>query len=302
MAYTWVMKKLILVTMVSLSMAGVVRADLGPKPTMLINLTIDGQKVNDPIFNAQILSCYQEDENLDQELQERKIVPQLIAVKEYDSANKCFWRPSPFAWSTIEGGICKNSQCQFGYYLPTKFRLAVFIPSLNKVFISNDTVRNNFDSVFEARLTPNGISLIDKSVVLTEATPLSQNSLIKQIVNSLLITIILELLVALIYLSVEKLPKRILWSVLLGNFISLPLFWFVLKKLIMIEELEIYSTVFLFVLELAVVVFEAVFIKRFNKEITYYQSFGLSILMNLVSFFVGNLILFVMADIFNLVF
>jgi len=254
---------------------GFVYADLGPKPTVDIDIYYNGNKVPDIIFNAMMLVCQKG--NVGYEGIQRQI-PQLN-ISEYDPANDCYWRPAFLAW----GGDCKDSKCHFGYSPPSEFRLAVYIPSLDRVFITNEISRKNFNSNYKAELRSDG------SAEISETTPFVKKDAVSLFIRALIITLIIELLVAFIYLSIARLPKKILLGVLIANLISLPIVWFIFPVMGIIWLVIVLS-------ELFAVVFEAYFVHYINKEIiTLKKSFVLSIMINITSLVVGGFVLLVMS-------
>ena len=271
---------LILVILLFSLVSTLVSADLGPKPSVDIYVTLDGKSVPDATFNAKLLTC----QNEENQFPVRDIIPQLN-VTEYDPENNCYWKPAEFAW----GGECQNGTCYFTYHIPSKFRLAVYLPSQDKVYLSAEVIRENFRSTFEANLLSNG------SIELQEITPFSQTKFGKNIRNffiALILTLILELFVALIYVLSTKISKKVLISVLIANIISFPIIWFVFPLLKIIPSVMLLGEFFAFV-------FEGYFIYLFNKDILpLKKSFVLSILMNLVSWIIGGFIFLFLLDIF----
>jgi len=119
--------------------------------------------------------------------------------------------------------------------------------------------------------------------------------------EALIVTLIIELLVAFFYLKSTKLSKTILTSVFVGNLITLPVVWFGVPKLFsslssLSSNFLLYSSLLaqpLFLLtEILVIVFEAYFIHYLNKQIQLKKSFILSVLMNLASAGGGFFLLF----------
>ena len=99
---------------------------------------------------------------------------------------------------------------------------------------------------------------------------------------ALVSTVFVELVVALIYLLVRKLPLRILLWVLVGNLLSVPVVWFVIPFL----GLEPTPTTLLS--ELFAVVFEALFIYLFSrKRVSLSGIVILSLIMNAASYLIG---------------
>jgi len=248
-------------------------ADLGPKPSADIHVTLNEQSVQDATFNAKMLICINEDKEY---FPEDDLIPQLN-ISEYNPTNNCYWKPAEFAW----GGNCKNGNCHFNYFLPSEFRLAVYLPSQDKVYLSAEVTRENFRSTFEANL------LSDGSITLQETTPFVQSNSAKNIRSffiALILTLILELLVALIYISSTKISKKVLFSVLIANIISLPIVWFVFPLLKITLLAILLGEIFAFV-------FEGYFLHLLNKDILpLKKSFVLSILMNLASLIIGGFI------------
>ena len=261
----------IILLLIAFVLLPLVSADLGPKPTVDIDVTYIGNKVSDNSFNAKMLGCNQ-DERLNPE---RDLIPQLN-ISEYDSSKSCYWKPAYLAW----GGDCKDSKCHFGYFPPQEFKLAVYVPSLNKVFISNEVSRTNFNSNYKLELNSDG------SANIYETTPLLKKDKISSFIKALIITLILELIVALIFLSIAKIRKKLLISVLIANIISLPLVWFIFPLIGNIILVILLAEIFAFV-------FEAYFIYSLNKkDITLKKSFILSLLMNLASLIIGGFIFY----------
>ncbi|MFH1409737.1 MAG: hypothetical protein ABIH34_07535 [Nanoarchaeota archaeon] len=251
-----------------------VSADIGPKPAADFHVTWEGQEVQDRSFHAKMLSCQQEGNRLPGEN-----VISLLNISEYDPEKDCIWMPSPLAW----GGTCENAECHFNYFLPIEFKLAVYLPSQDKVFISPEVTRENFRSTYDVELLPDG------SIDLKETTPFMESDASKNIrdfITALVITLILELLAARIFFSAKR-SKKALLSVIAANAISLPLVWFVFPLLKNMLLVIILAEIFAFV-------FEAYVIHFLNKElISLKRSFLLSLIMNAASFFLGGFILLV---------
>lgn len=109
---------------------------------------------------------------------------------------------------------------------------------------------------------------------------------LKNFIYALLITIILELIAALIYLRKNTKYKNILKTIIVANLISLPIVWFIIPQLTTIILLRgVFSELFAFL-------FEAIIIYYLNqKYLTLKQSVILSLIMNASSFIIGGKIL-----------
>jgi hypothetical protein len=99
---------------------------------------------------------------------------------------------------------------------------------------------------------------------------------------ALILTLVIELMVATIYLTVRKIPKRIIIWVFVANMVSLPFVWFLFPLL----QLDALATILL--AEIFAVVFEAIWLSVTNRSIlSFRQAAVLSILMNAASVVIG---------------
>jgi hypothetical protein len=243
-------------------------ADIGPKPTVDIDVAYEGAEIPDASFSARMLACVR---GVETTFPERSPVHQL-RISEYDPAKNCSWRPAAFAW----GGDCSASACHFNYHPPAQFKLAVYLPGLDKVFISDEISRTNFYSNYRAELAPDG------SVRIRETTPFFRKDIISAFVKALVITLVLETLVALIFLSLARLPKRILRSVLLANAVSLPIVWFLFPLVLRTPSVILFAEIF-------AIAFEACFIRLLDRDaIAFRKAVSLSVMMNLASLVAGG--------------
>ena len=293
---------LVLCTLVFLS-PQITHADLGPKPTATIEVFYNKQIVSDINFNAQMLRCMSQSD-IDGESQYlENIIPQL-RINQYDESKKCSWFVDRFAW----GGECANGVCEFTYMLPKDFKLAVFIPSLDKVFVTNEISReqNEFNSRYRVDISSDGtakiisttknkietVSLIDNNNqtfypdnIAPVKSSIFTDNYFNAFFRSFLITILLELLVSSILIYLFKLPKKVLWAIILGNIISLPIVWFLFPLL------KISVLITIIISEIFALLFEMVCIYKLNKQsISLKQSFILSLSNNFVSLFLGGLL------------
>ena len=116
------------------------------------------------------------------------------------------------------------------------------------------------------------------------------------------ITIILELAVAALFLSKMKIQNKVLIAVLLGNIISLPIVWYVFplgfdkinswmgySDFWLVFPLMKSNASMVFISEVFAVIFESGLIFWLNRKlITLKHSFVMSLIMNVVSFFIGG--------------
>lgn len=262
-------------------------ADIGPKPTALFEVTYNGQSVSDESFRAKMLECGDsEDISIYHDYYLNETFPEQLRIEEYDASKGCTWIPAKVAW----GGDCSDSHCHFSYFLPTDFKLAVYLPSQDKVFVSSEVHRTNFNSIFKTDLRTDG------TIALTESSSIFQSDTIAMLLGFSVVMIAnlaLELITAFAIVSVFKIKKTVLKAVAIANIISLPVLWLVLPAL-NVFSLEIFTAA-----ELCVVVFEGWLIRAMNKkELSLKKSLALSLAMNVISVVIGGLILLALTSVF----
>ncbi|PIZ93138.1 hypothetical protein COX84_06120, partial [Candidatus Micrarchaeota archaeon CG_4_10_14_0_2_um_filter_49_7] len=230
--------------------------------------------VGDQVFYAKMLECSKKPDAL-AEYNDFSGFPNALNVTIYDSNKDCYWHPAQLAL----GGKCADSRCNFNYFMPTDFRLAVFLPSTGRLYLSNELTRTEFDSYFQVELNKDG------SAGISETRP---GSILKNIIYflpALAITVVLELLAAFAYLAFSKLDKRILVSVFLANIVSLPIVWFVFP--LISPELII----IIIPAELFAFLFESAVIYALNHDkLGLKQALLLSLIANAISFVIGGVI------------
>ncbi|MDD5068668.1 MAG: hypothetical protein PHS53_00355 [Candidatus Pacebacteria bacterium] len=247
-----------------------------PPGTQTVYVTYGQKAIPDQKFHEEVLLCgnfkQSYNEKSYQILYFAKPIPQLLNISQFDSARKCSWEPY------YPMRLCSNSKCgmeSFGY--PSEFKLAIFIPSLNKVFITNEILRSNFNADYKAELYTDG------SAKLTDTTFFFERDQVSSFTLAFLITIALELLTTWLLISRWQKPKKILLIVLFANIISLPFVWFFFPLLA-----SILGFMSILISEIFAVFFEAYFIYFVGrKTLTLGQSMRLSLINNLVSVIIG---------------
>lgn len=150
------MKQVCLV-LVLLLILPVTLADSGPKPQMTVKVLYDGTPVQDAY--AEFLDCYTQ-EHLDSyqehiaQYQEstgvNRINPSLNFVTEDQN---CLWYPS----NVVRNMGCDLHVCQFSYFMPDQFRLSFYLPSQDRVWVSDVIERDHFISEYNMNLRSDGI-------------------------------------------------------------------------------------------------------------------------------------------------
>ncbi len=277
----------LLIIFVALLLLPSVYADLGPKPTVDISVYYNNQLVSGQ-FNAVMLQCYKNasvsnDYTTYLSGKSSCMSPECQGLYNLTiSDNECYWAPSMFAW----GGDCSNGVCNFHYFPPSRFRLGIYVPSLGQIITTPAIDRLNFASTYDVRVSSDGKTSIK------ETTPILTRDSVKSFIPALIITIILELIVALIFALRKGWPKKLLWYVFLANVISLPIVWFVIP----LFRISIVSSGWSFILTLVLYeafafIFEAYFLYWTNKEfLDLKNAFKLSVVMNLVSLVLGGIL------------
>jgi len=203
---------------------------------------------------------------------------------------------------TIQNGIllqCQDSECINSSPLqevgPQRFEceetrcyaLAYGFSPYQKLVI-NFSDKQRESNVFSE---PTGMS--GQYLVIVEPDILRVNTSIKSedysFIFALIITLVVELGIAYLFLFFKKLPKKILWSVLIANIITLSLFWGGYSILDSFAFLVLF--ILWWLIEAIIIPLEATIIYfSNNKEITFLQSLGLSALTNLGSIAIGYVI------------
>ncbi|MDD5145697.1 MAG: hypothetical protein PHF44_02555 [Candidatus Pacebacteria bacterium] len=254
-------------------------ADAPPPPPFLVNFTYEGQKIADEKFYAVILEC---DEGKNQIAVP---IPQLN-INQPNLDGNCNWLPYLLPYNSI----CESSQCNFRWILGS-FKIAVYIPSLDKTFVSDAITREYLGHYGSKTQTVYDVNISkDDSVVVIENNNNGGNSIFAEefllpILAAFLLTFISEAVVLLIFVLVKKLPKITFLALLIGNLLSVPFVWFVNIKLIF--------PYLLLITEIVAIVFEAWLLKIFGKKMLSWKLVLLiSFLMNAGSFFVGYCLIY----------
>lgn len=101
---------------------------------------------------------------------------------------------------------------------------------------------------------------------------------------ALLVTLVIETLIAALYRLIFRLPKSVLWWVPVASLLSLPVVWFVIPRLLLLP-----AGMIMCLYELFAVLFEAVFLYLVNRKqgLKLIHAVALSLIMNFFSFIAG---------------
>ena len=233
-------------------------------------------------FYVEVLMCYDEPHAFQG--------PEELNLSIFDSEKNCYWTSSYLQYE-----YCSPDNCDFLFRYPRDkvyedAKFALFIPELNKTFVSDNFTLQSVNS-YRLNFLPNGtLEMFEIWVdwVDPDSNP-AVDSTFLEIVLPFFLTFVIELLAAFLFLRAKKIKKKkiILGFVFLANLISWPLAY----------VMFIFGLIFLGVLlpflitEFLVVVFEGYFIHWTNKKsLNLKKSFWLSIVMNVSSIIAGLII------------
>ncbi|VVB54788.1 Uncharacterised protein [uncultured archaeon] len=223
-------------------------ADLGPKPTMDFSLVYETSK--------QV---------------------QLLGGEQFECEDANCADIKPLLQVGPQRFTCESESCRSMAYGYSRYQKLVLNFS-DRTRESNVFKSGAFSSNYVVRVRDDGLFVEDM-------TPPSVGRFLLFCV-SLLVTLVLESVAALVFVVFLKLPRgRIVAFVAVANIISLPIVWLVFPLLGNAILVILLSEAF-------AVLFEAAFIHLLNKKILSLRlALALSIVTNLMSFVVGNILL-----------
>jgi hypothetical protein len=253
-------------------------ADMGPKPSVVVTVTYQGRPVPDATFQAQMLECFAAGANSSERQKP------LLGLEKFDlrDPSGCTWQAGR---TLIWGGDCVQGSCEFGYMLPSRFRLAVLLPSQGRLFVSNAVERSGLRADFAADLAADG------SATLTpRASPLLERDWTMEGVGlAILLTLAAELAIVLAFVRVTKRPlRRLFIACLIGNLVSVPLVWF-FAGFFYIFGAAALGFIGLGIAEVVAWLGEAIFYAWFGR-LRVSRALLLSLVANLASFGIGLLV------------
>ncbi len=187
-------------------------ADAGPKPRLAVHVTYEGRPIEGP-FQARMLTCAPPgaEPYIDG--------PRLPGLDRLDLTDPsgCRWQePSARVW----GGECADGECEFGYMLPERFRLAIYLPGEGRLYVTDVAERQGLYDRFEADLSPDGTGHLRRD------SAMARNWTLRGMALALFLTLVLEAVIVLLYAWWRRLPRRRLLGVsLVANALTLPTVW-----------------------------------------------------------------------------
>lgn len=279
---SWLLAALLLITVFSLP----ARADFGPKPNdrQEFEVTFEGNQLSDARFVAAMLE--QTDQPLSAPNNMGALLPGLTEAVAAENSGQV-WTYADYRW----GGSGVNGRVDFnGFYgqIPKSFRLAVFLPSMDKVFLTNEVKTHPLLTRYKVNLSTDEMSTLqrdesgrwiaDRLIALTS----------RGMPFALTITLALELAVVVVMVLAKnkrECMKRMLMTCLGMNLITLPALWVICLVSFWMFGLRI-GLMILLIQELIVVLIEAGAYATIGR-LGWKPAVAVSLAANATSFFVG---------------
>ncbi|MHB1416243.1 MAG: hypothetical protein ACYC1C_13425 [Chloroflexota bacterium] len=257
-------------------------ADVGPKPDITVAISHEGQPLAYDSFRAAVLSCEDGDRlTLRYADWGMPAVPGLERLDLSDPSG-CRWGYPGVPVSAREadgGGV------RFSYMVPSRFRLAVYLPMSGQTFLTPPVDRRTLRATFQVDLGADGTATIASGPQPFWETDWRWDlSLV-----ALPLTLGIELLVVLLWTWRLALPARPLVKVsALANVLSLPTVWLVVM---IVSNFMGGSSAFvaLVAMEVLVVPFEGLLYWR-TRKLRLGNALALAAVANLASFTFGAVV------------
>ena len=124
-------------------------------PSAYFYILYEGNEIPDAELYGEFLSCEEKDYNPERDVFDKELISQLN-ISLYDSTNNCYWKPFKYTrW-----GYCENGTCDFFPIPDGKTRFAVYISSLDQVFITNEVEANVDKNYYKVELFSDGSAYI----------------------------------------------------------------------------------------------------------------------------------------------
>lgn len=259
-------------------------SDAGPKPSVDVTVRWNAGPVPDAAFYAQMLTCNPPGVGATARCGfEAPVCERFVALELPEPAEGCAWRlQGP---PMVCGGQCGAGQCSFSYFLPERFRLAVYLPSADRLFVSNPATRTALRSSYRLDLAADG------GASLVETTALLRRSHLGGALLALLLSLLVELPLGYGFVRLTHSPRRALLGVAIGNLLTVPALW-----LIVTAVPANASLLTLGLAEVGAVVIEGGIIAGLTRRrMKLALAFAMSLALNLISFLLGAPALAVLA-------
>jgi hypothetical protein len=256
-------------------------ADAGPKPEMWVYVTYEGKALPDGKFTSRLLTCQAPGT---EPAWRGGSQPQVPGIDQLGltGPDGCLWKdPDMLVW----GGEGENGRAHFTYMLPSRFRVAIYVPSLDRTFVTPEAERSGMRSRFSINLAADGTARIDPARL-----PFWESDwTIEGMCLALPLTLVIELGIVWFWSRISRGSwRRLLLICLAVNVVTLPVLWLLTGTMSFFAGGTV-ALITLAVLEVATFAFEsALYWKPGNLRV--FSAIALAAVANLSSFLVGLLI------------
>ncbi len=172
------------------------------------------------------------------------------------------------------------NQFKWGYFPPQTFKVLIYVVELDQFFVSDIIERYAFKSTFEIE-----IDLINNEVIVNKA--IDYKTIVVSFSARVLLTIIVEMLVTILFGLV--LTKK--WKIILGMNLITQIVLNVALNLFNYRNGAFSTLIIYFLLEILIVIIESIGYSCLIKDVEKSTLVTYTLLANILSFFVGALIL-----------
>lgn len=270
-----------------------VYADMGPKPTMNFHFIYD-TGINTKIIDGLHFACNSPDcsdaklfcggEDCEQQWNETTHAYYAFDCKEWDDKNRLM----------LMTDKCMTMSLGFPEYSK------LIVTFEDKKRESNIFRYDEYNPVYNVYVHENDLT-VEKISEMEKTTNIFKNFFDINFFLALILTILIELLVAYVYLKKAGKSLYGLRHVLIINIITLPSLWVIVYNLPFL--LLLISPIIVLLLEVIILLVESVFIYYFNrKELSYKDGIIISSAANIASFFIGGMIFLILRVIISIMF
>ncbi|MDA8216485.1 MAG: hypothetical protein M0Z94_02580 [Dehalococcoidales bacterium] len=197
-------------------------ADVGPKPEVVVGVYYGGQSLPYTQYGAAILSCATGEARLAHPDPSwgMSAVPGLENLDLSDPSG-CRWG---YPLAPVSSGPTEDGKVRFSYMVPSRFRLAVYVPASGQTFLTAPVDRDTLRARFRVDLASDGTATISPT-----PQPVWESDWRWELAClALPLTLIVELAIVLLWARRSALPARPLFITgLIANLLTLPLVWLV---------------------------------------------------------------------------
>ena len=248
-----------------------IKADIGPKPSITVYIEQEGEYYVTLLSKSDNYGPWSNDYSDSFKSNDDNEIKAFNAFKEFEDEDNYYF---------LNYLMDKNDDGSYvwGYYPPSEYKVLIYDLSNEQVYVSEARERVEFDTVLSVSIEKDTLKVTKTSNIIP--------SLIK-FIRRLIVTIILELIIAYIF----KINKEGLKLILIANIITQLLLNLVLMFFDYIFGLNYFFYLLYFIpLEIIVFLIEAKIYKRYPEKIN--KPYLYSFCANLASFLLGLVIIY----------